>query len=191
MTEQMTNSPTRVSSYENRRVSGLALCADQVFEDKIEEATELRKRQADYLASLPQDAEEVIATARARLEDDYGVFVKALEAAEHQSVALTCVLGQMFDGEALYPDQKAAEYLSMQVEDAVRTCKHEIKAALDVLRNPARIEREASEEVTGEILYLYAQMDEAYKEKLMKKLKAEVEQYAQSQKSEQEASAGQ
>lgn len=145
MTNERTTANTPdspVSTYENERVGGLAHCDKLIFADKLTEAQRLRDQQAKYYASLPTDPAECLTEAIAvlyPLSEENG---DCVERALHLSVAMTALIDQM-EPDHGEPQRATLLYIADQITWELSLAVRKITRVADILKNPARIEREA------------------------------------------------
>lgn len=138
----MTAQPQPVSLWENESVKGMALVAESDFEEGVSKARKLRKRQAEYLKSLPFERDEAIRLALKYMEHDHGDYPEGIEEALHLSAMLVEALrASKVSGYEWEPE--AAIYVADRIEMAMRKATIALDRAHDLLRNPARVEREA------------------------------------------------
>lgn len=130
-----------VSMLENESVNGMALSSDSVFDDNLQKVRQLRKRQAEYLNSLPADPDAAIRIALDHLSHDYGQYPEGVEDALHLSAILMDAL-QYSKVSDLDFDPEAAIHVASQINKAIRKAVAALDRANDVLLNPARLERD-------------------------------------------------
>ena len=129
-----------VSSWENERVHGAALCAESLFEEHIERAKELRERQAKYEATLPTEPHDIISSAKGVLHPYGESYPEGIEEAMHLSTALT-VLVRHGDFDTHSPEREAASFMASRVENGIRTAVEQLDRVSDLLSTPDRLER--------------------------------------------------
>ena len=131
----MTNSsPRRVSNLENDETDGLALCHETLFHEKIDQAKELRRRQAAYLASLPTDPKDCISAALRKLHPFETEYVTGFEEAMYLGFAVDAMVTQAcIDDEGPWRD--AARYLCSEMITASIKAKAELDDISDILTN--------------------------------------------------------
>ncbi len=135
-----------VTIWENEACNRLALVGESVFRQSVEEAQELRDRQAAYLASLPTDPREVIRAARELMQPTGEEYPDGIEEALHLSYALEALVNEGNLG-AQGRSRDAALYVASQVSFALHRAVRQLDRISDILGNPGRIEREG--EVAG------------------------------------------
>ncbi|MEQ8431702.1 MAG: hypothetical protein RIB69_14835, partial [Roseovarius sp.] len=121
-----------VSSWENERVHGAALCAESLFEEHIERAKELRERQAKYEATLPTEPHDIISSAKGVLHPYGESYPEGIEEAMHLSTALT-VLVRHGDFDTHSPEREAASFMASRVENGIRTAVEQLDRVSDLL----------------------------------------------------------
>lgn len=132
-----------VSSYENRRVKGLALCAPSAFEENISEAKSLRERHQRFLDGLPEMPDAALDEALNIMHPNGDNYPKGIEDALHLSYALET----MISSEALDVDgrpKEAAKYIAAQLALSMHEAALELDRMQYVLGNPKRLARERS-----------------------------------------------
>lgn len=140
--QQHTESPNRVSSFENDEVGGLALSCEPIFQDRISQAKKLRERQAAYLATLPTDPTEVVRASLKLMNPNGNNYPEGIEEALHLSTALAALFrgDDPFDSDRTY---EAAMYIAERVSDAMHEATNQLDHVSDILCNPARNEKGA------------------------------------------------
>lgn len=131
-----------VSTFENEDAKGMAICAQKVFEDELAKVRHLRARQSDYLASLPTDAAGCLSAALSVLHPQGENLPKGLENSLHLSFALAPMIRQL-QTEGPGPMRDALLYIADEVNMGLWQAAREIEHVSEILRNPARVEREA------------------------------------------------
>jgi hypothetical protein len=126
-----------VSKWENESVNGMALSSDSIFDDDIKKIRQLRKRQAEYLNTLPTDPDAAIRIALDHLSHDYGQYPEGVEDALHLSAILMDAL-QYSKVSDLDFDPEAAIHVASQINKAIRKAVAALDRASDVLLNPAK-----------------------------------------------------
>lgn len=131
----MTATPEPVSNYENESVNGHALCNPKLWEAHKAEVERMRRRQTDYIASLPSYAPDAIRSALKVLAPDAEEMPPCLERAGHLSALLEVALRNGTE-ENLWQAREslawAAERLATDLSDMQRL----LATALDHLRAP-------------------------------------------------------
>lgn len=130
-----------VDSYVNEMVDGLALCADSIFEEKLAEVGRLRRRQADYLASLPTKADDCISAAVKILHHDSEEYPEGFEEALYLSFALEPMIRDLRTEDPGI-ERQALLYVADRVRWGLERASRKLDRVSDILCNPGRIERE-------------------------------------------------
>lgn len=134
--------PRPVTNWENDEVRGDALCDQDLLDNRLRRARELRARQADYLDSLPRELPEVVRQARKLMRHNSGAYPEGFEMALHLSHALE-VMVRHEETDAPGRPREAALYLAMELSLAMHRAALALDRISDVLGNPGRLEREA------------------------------------------------
>jgi hypothetical protein len=124
-----------VTSYENQGVKGLALAAEGVLEMEFAEIAKLRKRQEDYLASLPVDPTECLSEALGTLEPGDESYPDGFEEAFYLSFAVGPMIRHL-DGESYCSERDAMLYVADRVWDALMRLKPKLDHMKGVLCRP-------------------------------------------------------
>lgn len=130
-----------VTTWENEKAKGYALCAESLFRGHVEKVQALRDRQAEYLASLPTDPLEVLKAALKVLHPDAEEYPDGVEEALHLAYALKAMMADESVGEA-GRTRDAAIYLADRIAYAMHRATDQLDRIADILGNPGRIERE-------------------------------------------------
>jgi len=135
----MTNqTPQPVSDWQNDDVKGLALCCSGVFEKTIRDAESLRRKQAEYLATLPVEPEKALKAALKRLFPIGENYPSGFEDAFSCAFALDALIEQGDSGDE-GPTRDATRYVSGKMIEAMMNLKRELDALGDILGNPGRL----------------------------------------------------
>ncbi|MBZ0123841.1 MAG: hypothetical protein K8F31_08140 [Roseovarius sp.] len=78
-----------VSNWENAHANGLALLNEEYFQERLEYIKALRRRQATYLDSLPDEPREAIRAAWAEMHPEGERFPDGIEQALYLAYALS------------------------------------------------------------------------------------------------------
>jgi len=133
MTEQL----RRVGDEENRKVDGLGVCSEAVFAKCIADATEVRQRQAKYLASLPSAVEDRLTAARREISGDLYEMPDTMVEAGTLAIALRMMLNDSELGWR-YRDMEGARWIGDRIDVCLREVEGKILKAIDILQEPAR-----------------------------------------------------
>jgi len=80
--------PAKVTDWENTYANGLALLNEEYFQERLEYIKALRRRQATYLDSLPDEPKEAIRAAWAEMHPEGEKYPDGIEQALYLSYAL-------------------------------------------------------------------------------------------------------
>lgn len=134
-----------VTGWENERVNGMALTCDGVHKMKIEEVDALRKRQAEYVASLPADREAAISAAMELLHPGAESYPQGFENALHLAKALRPMVESM-DLSVPGRDRDAVLWIADCIFDGLDDAMFALDRIGDILAKPGRLEREQAAE---------------------------------------------
>lgn len=128
-----------VTTWENEKARGLALCAEYTFRERVEHAQSLRDRHAAYLGTLPTDPREVILATQKIMHPTGDDYPDGIEEALHLSCALEALVREG-DLDAQGQSRDAAIYVASQVSFAMHRAIRQLDRIADILGNPGRIE---------------------------------------------------
>ncbi|AUQ55169.1 hypothetical protein [Phaeobacter inhibens] len=130
-----------ISEHENKSVNGKALCADIVLAEEMERVSELRDRQAQFLATLPVEPQDAIDASFQILNPGMDDYIEGFEEALHLSHALAALI-EKGDLEHDTREQDAAVFVSQQIARYLGQTRTRLDRLGYILRNPRRVERE-------------------------------------------------
>ena len=146
----MTNTPTSgtdpvhpVSIHENEANHNMPLMAERVFSQSLAAVTRLRKRQADYLASLPTTAEDCGKAALGLLHPEGETYPEGFEEALYLSFALEPMIHRLDTDEPCI-ERDALLFIAGRVRWGLERSAVKLDLISDLLCNPNQIEREAA-----------------------------------------------
>ncbi|RJL09439.1 hypothetical protein [Paracoccus siganidrum] len=132
----------RVMGWENAEVHGWALSSDNVFEEDMAKVRRLRKRQADYLNSLPTDPKVAISAARRLLHPGGAEFPDGFEEAMRLAWALVPMIEKL-ETERPAAEREAAIWIAQRVAEAIEVASERLEQIAEILDGPDRVERAA------------------------------------------------
>lgn len=130
-----------VSTWENEKVKGAALCCTRTLNRGRAEVEKLRARQAEYLASLPTEPKEVISAALKEMHLNGESYPGAFEEAMHLSKALRPMI-EHSDTDEPGPDRDALLWIADRIMFGLERTARNLDHISEILGNPRRIERE-------------------------------------------------
>lgn len=131
-----------VSDWENEGVDGAALCVPSVLEADREKVDRLRKQQAEYLAMLPVELNEVISAARRAMHPEGHSYPDAFEEVMHLSRALRPMVEHLQTDDH-GPDRDALLWIADRIMFGLEGTSRKLDHISQILGNPARLKREA------------------------------------------------
>lgn len=115
-----------VTEWENTHASGLALLGEKYYQERLEYVQALRRRQATYLDSLPDEPKEAIQAAWAEMHPEGEKYPDGIEQALYLSYALAA---QVKAGDA--EDEGRSREAVLWVADRIALGLHRATFQLD------------------------------------------------------------
>lgn len=131
-----------VSRWDNELVQGMALTADGVHAHQMERVDALRKRQAEYLASLPVEPKAAIRAALDKMHPDGWSYPVGFEEALHLSKALRPMI-QHLDTSTPGPDRDALLWIADRIRAGLEDAERSLDQIAGILQQPLRLPDEA------------------------------------------------
>lgn len=131
-----------VTDWENEEVGFKALASDRCLASHLKKVENLRKQQADYLASLPVEPMEVIKVALETMQADGDKYPEGFEEALRLSHALRPMV-ETLDTDEPGPDRDALLYIADRIMFGLANAARKLDHISETLGNPGRIWREA------------------------------------------------
>ncbi|MGR3515383.1 MAG: hypothetical protein ACU0GG_21675 [Paracoccaceae bacterium] len=135
-----------VTRHENREAKGGALACDRVWKGHVEEVEELRRRQADYLATLPTEPHQAMEAIRKSMHPSGQSYPEGVERAYYFSLAIQALTKSEFLSEG-GPESDAIYYLADVMEDDLRNVMGDLDHISAILAK-ARDHKETPTEVS-------------------------------------------
>ena len=131
-----------VTKWENEAVKGMACTTNWVHREFMQQVDALRKREADYLDSLPVEPTEAILAALRTMHPDGDGYPEGFGEAMHLAHALRPMI------ESLETDESGRErdallYIADRIAFGLEKAARQLDHISETLGNPGRIEREA------------------------------------------------
>lgn len=120
-----------VSDSENAETKGAALACEAIYQDNLQKVSRLRKRQAEYLASLPTEPTEKLTSIMELMKGEHDRFPDEAHQALNLSVMLE-VFVKHGDMELHSPEHKAAIYVAEMITDNLHALQGKLRGVWDV-----------------------------------------------------------